>query len=110
MPPRVVIQLWWSHGPIPNATTPNPVINWDRVERLRENAIALAHAIAGNRTNKALLAFQQDFTQYQVDQDKRTRDDITSREIMFDRVAGFPAEYNNKIYKVINLRDVIAII
>ncbi len=30
--------------------------------------------------------------------------------IMFDRVAGFPAEYNNKIYKVINLRDVIAII
>ena len=38
-------------------------------------------------TNKALLAFQQDFTQYQVDHDKRTRDDITSREIRFDRVA-----------------------
>ena len=30
--------------------------------------------------------------------------------ILFDRVAGFPAEYNNKIYKVINIRDVIAII
>jgi len=30
--------------------------------------------------------------------------------ILFDRVAGFPAEYNNKIYKVINVRDVIAII
>ena len=30
--------------------------------------------------------------------------------ILFDRVAGFPAEYNDKIYKVINIRDVIAII
>ena len=37
--------------------------------------------------NKALLALQQEFTQYQVDNDKRTRDDITTREIRFDRVA-----------------------
>ena len=37
--------------------------------------------------NRALLALQQEFTQYQVDNDKRTRDDITTREIRFDRVA-----------------------
>ncbi len=30
--------------------------------------------------------------------------------IMFDRVAGFPVEYNDKIYKVISLRDIIAIL
>ena len=36
--------------------------------------------------NRALLALQQEFTQYQVDNDKRTRDDITTREIRFDRV------------------------
>ena len=32
------------------------------------------------------------------------------QEILFDRIAGFPVEYNNEVYKVINLRDVIAII
>jgi len=30
--------------------------------------------------------------------------------ILFDRVAGFPVEYENNFYKVISLRDVIAII
>ena len=30
--------------------------------------------------------------------------------ILFDRVAGFPVEYENYVYKVISLRDVIAII
>ncbi len=30
--------------------------------------------------------------------------------IMFDRVAGFSIEYDKKIYKVISLRDVIAVI
>ena len=38
-------------------------------------------------TSKALLTFQKEFTQYQVDQGKRDRDDITAREIRFDRVA-----------------------
>ena len=33
-----------------------------------------------------------------------------NQTIMFDRVAGFPVEYNDKIYKVISLRDVIAIL
>ena len=37
--------------------------------------------------NRALLALQKEFTQYQVDHDKRIRDDITSREIRFDRIA-----------------------
>ena len=32
------------------------------------------------------------------------------QEIMFDKVAGFSMEHNKEIYKVINLRDVIAII
>jgi|TARA_B100000927_G_scaffold134748_1_gene108689 co-chaperonin GroES (HSP10) len=30
--------------------------------------------------------------------------------ILFDRVAGFPVEYESYVYKVISLRDVIAII
>ena len=30
--------------------------------------------------------------------------------IMFDRVAGFPVEFDKNIYKVINMRDVVAII
>ena len=37
--------------------------------------------------NRALLALQKEFTQYQVDHDKRIRDDITSREIRIDRIA-----------------------
>ena len=32
------------------------------------------------------------------------------QQILFDRVAGFPVEYEDKVYKVISLRDVIAII
>ena len=35
----------------------------------------------------ALLVLQKEFTRYQVDQEKHSRDDITSREIRFDRVA-----------------------
>ena len=31
------------------------------------------------------------------------------QEIMFDKVAGFAMEHGKEIYKVINLRDVIAI-
>ena len=53
-----------------------------------------------DRTNKALLAFQQDFTQYQVDHDKRTRDDITSREIRFDRVAKCIKKNEDTIYSI----------
>ena len=30
--------------------------------------------------------------------------------IMFDRVAGFPVEFGENIYKVISMRDVVAII
>ena len=30
--------------------------------------------------------------------------------ILFDRVAGFPVEYESYVYKVISLRDVISII
>ena len=37
--------------------------------------------------NKALLALQHEFTQYQISQDKMIRKDITTREIRFDRVA-----------------------
>lgn len=32
------------------------------------------------------------------------------QHILFDRVSGFPMEHSSKIYKVINLRDVIAIL
>ena len=32
------------------------------------------------------------------------------QSILYDRVAGFPAEFNNKIYKVVSLRDVVAIL
>ena len=39
------------------------------------------------RNNKSLLAFQKEFTQYQVDQGKYDRDNITTREIRFDRMA-----------------------
>ena len=53
-----------------------------------------------DRTNKALLAFQQDFTQYQVDHDKRTRDDITSREIRFDRIAKSNQKNEDIIYDI----------
>jgi len=32
------------------------------------------------------------------------------QKILFDRVSGFPAEFEDKIYKVINIRDVVAIL
>ena len=51
-------------------------------------------------TNKALLAFQKEFTQYQVDNDKRTRDDITTREIRFDRIAKSIQKNEDTIYGV----------
>jgi uncharacterized membrane protein YgaE (UPF0421/DUF939 family) len=50
--------------------------------------------------NKALLALQKEFTQYQVDHDKRTRDDITSREIRFDRIAKCIKKNEDIIYGV----------
>ncbi len=31
------------------------------------------------------------------------------QEVLFDRVAGFPAEFGNDVFKVISLRDVVAI-
>jgi co-chaperonin GroES (HSP10) len=30
--------------------------------------------------------------------------------VLFDRIAGYPVEYENNIYKVINLRDIVAIL
>ena len=51
-------------------------------------------------TSKALLTFQKEFTQYQVDQGKRDRDDITSREIRFDRVAESTKLNEDKIYSL----------
>jgi|TARA_R100000030_G_C3169566_1_gene102906 hypothetical protein len=50
--------------------------------------------------NKALLALHQEFTQYQVDNDKRTRDDITTREIRFDRIAKSIQKNEDTIYGV----------
>ena len=50
--------------------------------------------------NKALLALQQEFTQYQVDNDKRTRNDITTREIRFDRIAKSIQKNEDAIYGV----------
>ena len=50
--------------------------------------------------NKALLALQKEFTQYQVDHDKRTRDDITSREIRFDRITKSIQKNEDIIYDI----------
>ena len=30
--------------------------------------------------------------------------------VLFDRIAGYPVEHNSNIYKVINLRDIVAIL
>jgi len=30
--------------------------------------------------------------------------------VLFDRIAGHPVEHNNNIYKVINIRDIVAIL
>ena len=46
----------------------------------------------------ALLVLQKEFTRYQVDQEKHSRDDITSREIRFDRVAKSIQKNEDKIY------------
>ena len=51
-------------------------------------------------TNTVLLALQEEFTQYQIDHDKRTRDDITFREIRFDRVAKSIQKNEDAIYGV----------
>jgi|TARA_S200002703_G_scaffold78795_1_gene67857 co-chaperonin GroES (HSP10) len=32
------------------------------------------------------------------------------QEILYDRVAGFPTEFNDNVYKVIQLRDIVAIL
>ena len=50
--------------------------------------------------NKALLTLHQEFTQYQVDNDKRTRNDITTREIRFDRIAKSIQKNEDAIYGV----------
>ena len=50
--------------------------------------------------NKALLILQKEFTQYQIDQDKRTRDDITTREIRFDRIAKCIKKNEDTIYSI----------
>ena len=50
--------------------------------------------------NRALLALHQEFTQYQVDQEKHTRDDITTREIRFDRIAKSIEKNEQAIYAV----------
>ena len=30
--------------------------------------------------------------------------------VLFDRIAGYPVEYNDRVYKVINLRDIVAVL
>ena len=50
--------------------------------------------------NKALLALQHEFTQYQISQDKMIRKDITTREIRFDRVAKCIKKNEEAIYGV----------
>jgi|TARA_B100000686_G_C16644953_1_gene892253 co-chaperonin GroES (HSP10) len=32
------------------------------------------------------------------------------QKILFDRIAGFPTEYGENVYKVISLRDVVAVL
>tara|TARA_R100001463_G_scaffold106110_2_gene160686 strand:+ start:458 stop:712 length:255 start_codon:yes stop_codon:yes gene_type:complete len=32
------------------------------------------------------------------------------QKILYDRVAGFPTEFKDKVYKVIQLRDIVAIL
>ena len=53
-----------------------------------------------NNNNRALLALQKEFTQYQVDNDKRTRNDITTREIRFDRIAKSIQKNEDAIYGI----------
>ena len=52
------------------------------------------------RNNKALLAFQKEFTQYQVD-DKRSHEKETAkREIRFDNIARSIKKNEDAIYSV----------
>ena len=51
-------------------------------------------------TNKALLTLQEEFSNYQVVTEKMNRDDITSREIRFDRVAKCIKKNEDAIYAV----------
>ena len=52
------------------------------------------------RNNKALLAFQKEFTQYQVD-DKRSHEKETAkREIRFDNIARSIKKNEDTIYSV----------
>ena len=52
------------------------------------------------RNNKALLTLHKEFTQHQVDQGKHDRDEITAREIRFDRVAKCIKKNEDAIYSV----------
>ena len=52
------------------------------------------------RNNRALLVFQQEFSQYQVDQGKHDRDETTKREIRFDNVARSIKKNEDDIYNV----------
>ena len=51
-----------------------------------------------NKLGASLLALQKEFTQYQIDQGKSDRDNVTSREIRFDRVAKSIKINEDKIY------------
>ena len=53
-----------------------------------------------NHLGKALLALQKEFSKYQVDQGKLDRDDTTTREIRFDRVAKEIKRNEDAIYAV----------
>tara|TARA_B100000214_G_C23571178_1_gene447444 strand:+ start:171 stop:512 length:342 start_codon:yes stop_codon:yes gene_type:complete len=58
----------------------------------------LEESLAG--TNKALITFQEEFSTYQVMTEKMNREDITSREIRFDRVAKSIQKNEDAIYAV----------
>ena len=53
-----------------------------------------------NKLGAALLALQKEFSKYQVDQGKLDRDDTTTREIRFDRVAKEIKRNEDAIYAV----------
>jgi len=60
----------------------------------------LHYQIRCNQLGKALLALQKEFSKYQVDQGKLDRDDTTTREIRFDRVAKEIKRNEDAIYAV----------
>ena len=51
-----------------------------------------------NRNNKALLALQKEFTQYQVDQKRLDEKETAKKEIRFDNVARSINKNEDKIY------------